>query len=571
MSVPKSDDAWAASAPAPSRRHRALTLFTSVLFVFVIALGQASFVASAEKPGTEPGAAEAPGETSAEEPTPSEEAVSTEEPAPVEETTSDETTDTAAEETTVVESSDEADAATDTTDPAAETEADTTTGTTGSTESDAGDGNDADADTTQADTPGPASGDGVQPVLVLGNPSCADQMPGAFLFERKIEPVRDGTFQLSSGDLTGTLTVSVNEGAQTFGFAFSGDFVALGVIVKGGPNANFYNYPGGNAADTGLHSPVNPNNGNFYGLSHITFCIGEGEGEGVVAGIDVDKLCPIAVPPDANIPYVITVTNTGTDDLEDVTVQDALLGGDITADFDPDLSAGLAVGASATATFTHDPGSATSVTNTVTASGTGVVSQEDVSDTDNCTTVTTGQQNFPVIDVQKSCPGTVDAGATIEYTITVTNSGDEDLVDVVVDDSLLGDITGEFDADLSAGLAVGASATAVVTYTPGAGEDPVENTVTATATSVESETEVSDTADCSTDVLQPPLGGGGNIPPAGPGPGVVQTPPEAAVGTAFTGSEVGISALIAAALGLIGVAILVATRKGRRAEGWVNY
>ena len=45
--------------------------------------------------------------------------------------------------------------------------------------------------------------------------------------------------------------VAVNEGAQTFRFTLTGDFVAAGVIVKGGSNANFYDYrPDGNAADT---------------------------------------------------------------------------------------------------------------------------------------------------------------------------------------------------------------------------------------------------------------------------------------------------------------------------------
>jgi uncharacterized repeat protein (TIGR01451 family) len=565
-----------ARAAATSRRHpshRGPLAFVSLFFLFLFGLGQITMVAAAEELSTDPAATETTEEPEA-APSAEEDAGESAPPsgsAPDEEAVVDGTSEEEAEEEEAEEEVAEEEVAEEEATDAAETEADTTTGTTtGSAGSDPGKGSGAGADTNQADLPGPPSGDGEQPILVLGNPTCAQLVPGSIEF--KVEPVRDGTFQISSGDLSGTLTVSVNEGMQTFGFAFNGDFVALGVIVKGGNNANFYDYrPDGNAADTGLHAPVNPNNGNFYGLSHITFCIAEGEGEGVVAGIDVEKLCPIAVPAGADIPYVITVTNTGTEDLEDVMVQDALLGGNITGDFDPDLSAGLAVGASATATFTHDPGSATEVTNTVTASGTGVTSQEDVSDTDDCTTVTTGQQQFPVIDVQKSCPGTVDAGATIEFTITVTNSGDEDLVNVMVDDSLVGDITDRFDTDLSAGLAVGASATAVVTYTPGPGEDPVENTVTATATGVDSEQDVSDTASCVTDVLQPPLGGGGNLPPAGPGPGVVQTPPQVSGGTAFTGSEVGIWALVAAALALIGVAILVATRKGRRAEGWVNY
>jgi uncharacterized repeat protein (TIGR01451 family) len=45
----------------------------------------------------------------------------------------------------------------------------------------------------------------------------------------------------------------------------------VNVVVKGGPAAgNFYSPP--SATGTGLHPPVNPNNGQFYGISHITFC-----------------------------------------------------------------------------------------------------------------------------------------------------------------------------------------------------------------------------------------------------------------------------------------------------------
>ena len=54
---------------------------------------------------------------------------------------------------------------------------------------------------------------------------------------------------MSFDGISGSLTVGVNESARTVDFSFSGDFVALGVIVKGGNNANFYDYrPDGNAA-----------------------------------------------------------------------------------------------------------------------------------------------------------------------------------------------------------------------------------------------------------------------------------------------------------------------------------
>jgi hypothetical protein len=44
------------------------------------------------------------------------------------------------------------------------------------------------------------------------------------------------------------------------------------VLVKGGPNALLYIYPGdGRRADDGLHAPLNAANGKWYGLSHICF------------------------------------------------------------------------------------------------------------------------------------------------------------------------------------------------------------------------------------------------------------------------------------------------------------
>ena len=96
----------------------------------------------------------------------------------------------------------------------------------------------------------------------------------------------------------------------------------------------------------------------------------------------------------------------------------------------------------------------------------------------------------------KSCPQTVPFGEDITYTITVTNTGNEALEGVTVNDTLLGDITDQFDVDFSGSFGVGEVATATVTYSPGADEDPVNNTVTATGTGADSEAEASATASC---------------------------------------------------------------------------
>ena len=141
------------------------------------------------------------------------------------------------------------------------------------------------------------------------------------------------------------------------------------------------------------------------------------------------------------------------------------------------------------------------VTNTVTATGNGADSGVEASDEASCTT---DIEHQPGIDVTKSCPESVPFGSDIEYTITVDNTGNEALEGVTVNDTLLGDITGEFDFDFSNPFPVGEVATAVVTYTPGADQDPVTNTVTATGNGADSGVEASDEASCTTDIEHQP-------------------------------------------------------------------
>ncbi|MGW8763499.1 SpaA isopeptide-forming pilin-related protein [Streptomyces sp. NPDC055815] len=134
----------------------------------------------------------------------------------------------------------------------------------------------------------PTSPGNVTPVFVNDNqPSCAKSMgsiPG--MFEFKYEPVTDGTKQIVvpagiTGSGTVTIDVSNTVLGPVFAFQLNGDFAAIGVIAKGGPVANFYDYrPGGRTSDGNLHSPVNPNNpnGQYYGLSHVNFCLIKNKG-----------------------------------------------------------------------------------------------------------------------------------------------------------------------------------------------------------------------------------------------------------------------------------------------------
>ena len=99
--------------------------------------------------------------------------------------------------------------------------------------------------------------------------------------------------------------------------------------------------------------------------------------------------------------------------------------------------------------------------NTVTATATGQDSQ-DRSDLATCETDVPRDRDRRREDLSRHGRGRRDD----RYTITVENIGTDALIDVSVEDTLLGDITADFDPDLSAGLAVGATATATVTFQP---------------------------------------------------------------------------------------------------------
>jgi hypothetical protein len=109
---------------------------------------------------------------------------------------------------------------------------------------------------------------------VAGNPTCADVAPaGATWTEAKLD------FDPAPGSYTsGALHITITKDAGGLNWTTDADVAA--VIMKGGPNANVYAYPGTtDTSDTGLRTPVNPNgNGDtkYYGISHVTFCQGPG-------------------------------------------------------------------------------------------------------------------------------------------------------------------------------------------------------------------------------------------------------------------------------------------------------
>jgi LPXTG-motif cell wall-anchored protein len=108
--------------------------------------------------------------------------------------------------------------------------------------------------------------------LVEGNATCAELAPeGASWTELKVEPVEDGTF--TDGTLTVTIDVTDTEDGPVFDW--TSNIGVDAVFVKGGPGGLLYVYDPEATGDTGLHAPVNPSNGKFFGLSHVSFCYDE--------------------------------------------------------------------------------------------------------------------------------------------------------------------------------------------------------------------------------------------------------------------------------------------------------
>ena len=218
-------------------------------------------------------------------------------------------------------------------------------------------------------------------------------------------------------------------------------------------------------------------------------------------GMNVDKTCPASAAIGDTITYSISIENTGNEQLDIASVVDTVdghAGVNITASFPSSVAAGTTV--TRTYAYTVLASDPDPLPNSVSVSASGHISTATVTGSASCETDIT---HVPGIDVTKSCPQTVAFGADITYTITVTNTGNEALENVSVSDALLGgDITAAF--NLPDPLPVGNTVySADFTYTPGANEDPVVNSVTASGDGVDSGTPVTDTAACSTDVSNP--------------------------------------------------------------------
>lgn len=169
-----------------------------------------------------------------------------------------------------------------------------------------------------ANHPGPATTTlVVQPTFIEGNPTCSDV---SNYMEYKINDVSSGSFTAPDGTEF-TIDVYSSPGGQAFNWSVAGG-VVWDMVVKGGPNANHYDYTDEDPAakaDTFLHSPVNHSNNKFYGLSHISFCYEPG-----APAIEITKDCTGTSNYGDTITYYYTATieNTGTVDLSDIQVME---------------------------------------------------------------------------------------------------------------------------------------------------------------------------------------------------------------------------------------------------------
>jgi len=113
-----------------------------------------------------------------------------------------------------------------------------------------------------------AKASSITPDFVVGNPS-ATSLEYDFGFKPQPEPPPSGTYTFPDGINTVTITLNGKS------FDWTSTLGIDAVIVKGGPNANVYEYGSSSSGDLGLHAPVNPHNGKLYAISHIEFAYHE--------------------------------------------------------------------------------------------------------------------------------------------------------------------------------------------------------------------------------------------------------------------------------------------------------
>ncbi|MEP2129959.1 MAG: gliding motility-associated C-terminal domain-containing protein, partial [Algoriphagus sp.] len=165
-----------------------------------------------------------------------------------------------------------------------------------------------------------------------------------------------------------------------------------------------------------------------------------GTATAVVPGTDnpslsVDKVATVTTYAEAGdvIPYTIVVTNTGNETLTNVVVTDPLTG---MVETIPTLEPGQSMTYSTSYTVTQADVANGSITNIASATGTDP-DGEDVEDEDDAIVEVIPNPDVQLIKVADK-DAVIEVGEVITYTLTVTNTGNETLEDVVVTDPLTG-------------------------------------------------------------------------------------------------------------------------------------
>ncbi|WP_170837260.1 DUF7507 domain-containing protein [Actinopolyspora xinjiangensis] len=178
----------------------------------------------------------------------------------------------------------------------------------------------------------------------------------------------------------------------------------------------------------------------------------QAEGSARSPRLDITKtVTPNPMTVGAEAEYVITVTNTGDTDAEDVVVTDQLDSGVRVGELPADCSvdgrtvtcggAGTTVPAGESVRFTvpvtTDPGLAdgTNIVNTA-----GVDSSTPGTSGDS-TRLVSQARTLTNVEITKEGPATVSPDGTITYTLTTTNHGPSDAVDVTLHDATNGQLT----------------------------------------------------------------------------------------------------------------------------------
>lgn len=164
---------------------------------------------------------------------------------------------------------------------------------------------------------------GVIPEQIAWNPP-GDQDCQNYSFYR-LEPITSGVYPLPAG---GTVTITVTNTACGPAFSVVGNSVNLfSIAVKGGPDSvNVYDYNSPIVNDGNLHSVHNPNNGQWYGLSHIDFCYEFCECL-LTCPADIDLDCNDSTDP------AVTGTATSSGNCSPITYSDVIVPGSCASDY----------------------------------------------------------------------------------------------------------------------------------------------------------------------------------------------------------------------------------------------